>query len=386
MGDITIDYLQKYLRARDNSATTQTLFLKLVEEVGELSRAILRGTRASDEAHLKGTVEEELWDIIYYTLTIANACDIDLERWIPVKERMNSERYRYPAALSFDPAAPPPMIPLESHFTARSCLEEAERFLSPEQYAQFLQIPAQEREWQLDELLTRPIVRFTPVNEAYFRRRWSALVREQCGQGAVSLLEVASGDADMIPQALARSHPGSTYLTANMNEALNESLLRKTEGLDLRFRLIADDAARIADYVEPESVDLIAFQHGVNDVLQAILCGQYGVDTVHTDWMEILPEMIRILQKETAAGAFEEKVREPFLGLVRSLLATLRPGGIIAVNHYQFQLDLDWGYPPELYRNLVPMVRGWFAQELGLTEVRGISYDPQWWLLLRKES
>ena len=75
------------------------------------------------------------------------------------------------------------------------------------------------------------------------------------------------GDADMIPQTFSRTNPTSDYLTANMNVKLNESLLKKTEGLNIKLRLIDDDPANIKQYVVDASVDTVAFQHGANDVI-----------------------------------------------------------------------------------------------------------------------
>jgi hypothetical protein len=122
----------------------------------------------------------------------------------------------------------------------------------------------------------------------------------------------------------------------------------------------------------------------VNDVLQAILCAQEGVDTVYSDWMETLPSMIAMLKREVAGGTLEASVREPFLQLMRSLLPTLREGGHIAINHYMFQLDLDWGYPPRLFEDMLDMVRPWLNTLPGCREVTLDDFDPKWWIFLQK--
>lgn len=261
----------------------------------------------------------------------------------------------------------------------------AERFLSQTEFAQYESMPAPFRQECLRNLLESPISSFTPVNEAYFRARWAETLAMLHPQNDLTLLEVATGDADMIPQALSRSHPGSLYVTANMNRALNESLLKKTKELSVRLELVEDDAAGIGKHCGRERFDVIAFQHGVNDVAQAILCGREGVDTVFSDWMETLPAMIRMLQREVRDDTLEEHVKGPFLALMRSLLEVLRKGGHVAINHYMFQLDLDWGYPPELFAGWMPIVRQWFKELEGVEEVFFEGYEPNWWIFLRKE-
>lgn len=278
------------------------------------------------------------------------------------------------------------MIPLDdvSRWLPRldGCARE---YLGEDELKQYDAIPAEEREAQLHGLLTAPIARFTAVNEAYFRARWGEALERLKPEGAFTLIEVASGDADMIPQCVARLRPGSHYIAANMNERLNESLLTKTRGLPLEFELVSDDAANIRSHVGDGQADVIAFQHAVNDVLQAILCAREGVDTVCSDWMETLPAMITILQREVAAGTLEASVREPFLQLMRSLLPTLREGGQVAINHYMFQLDLDWGYPPRLFEDMLDLVRPWLNALPGCREVTLDGFDPKWWIFLRRE-
>ncbi len=263
--------------------------------------------------------------------------------------------------------------------------EHARKYLSPAELAQFQNISEKERYEQYVNLLEKPIAQFTVINELYFRSRWAELLYHFHGTKPVSLLEVASGDADMIPQAMSHANPGSRYITANRNKLLNDSMLRKTEGLAIKLRLIEDDASRITNYVICNSVDIVTFQHAVNDVLQAILCSQHGIDTIYSDWMEILPDMIKLLQIEIKNNTLEASVKEPFLALLESMLQVLKPGGIIAINHYMFQLDLDWGYPADLFEHMLLIIRPWIAGLKGCTEFTVAGFDPQWWIFLKKE-
>jgi hypothetical protein len=276
------------------------------------------------------------------------------------------------------------MIPLDKLNQSILCDDNAIKFLNSNEYDEFKSISETEKLQELKNILTSPINKFTSINELYFRNKWADLIGKIYGNNPVVLLEVASGDADMIPQALSRSNIGSTYIAANMNKELNRSLLSKTTKLNLKFQLIDDDAAQINQYLNEKAIDIIAFQHGVNDVLQAILCSQEGIDTVNSGWMDTLPIMIKLLQKEIKANTFENNVKTSFLKLINNLLLTLKDDGIIMINHYMFQLDLDWGYPSDLFENLIPMIRLWFKNDTELKEVRFPGFEPQWWIFLKK--
>jgi len=100
-GQTTIKYLQHYIRQKDcNPELLMHYFLKLSEEVGELARAMRKDAKASDLAHLKDTIDEELWDVIYYALAIANLYGIDMEQVIRTKAEMAEAKY--PSGMKFE--------------------------------------------------------------------------------------------------------------------------------------------------------------------------------------------------------------------------------------------------------------------------------------------
>ena len=92
-GNTTIKYLQKYIKEKDyHPELLKDYFLKLSEEVGELSRAMRKGLKAQISTDILGTVDEELWDVIFY--------DIDIEQVAKVKSEMNESRY--PSKVKFE--------------------------------------------------------------------------------------------------------------------------------------------------------------------------------------------------------------------------------------------------------------------------------------------
>ncbi len=96
-GKTTVKYLQNYVRQKDyNPELVKDYFFKLSEEVGELSRAMRKGLKASNREEIRGTIDEELWDVMYYVIAIANVYGVDLEQVIQVKEEINQGRYPPP--------------------------------------------------------------------------------------------------------------------------------------------------------------------------------------------------------------------------------------------------------------------------------------------------
>ena len=96
---ISIKKLQDFIKSKDyNPDLKQGYFLKLIEEVGELSEAIRKDIRLQGN-DIKGTVEEELYDVLYYVLALANVYDIDLEECAQLKEKINKEKYNHEVTL-----------------------------------------------------------------------------------------------------------------------------------------------------------------------------------------------------------------------------------------------------------------------------------------------
>ncbi|HEY8445460.1 MAG TPA: hypothetical protein GX692_07920 [Acholeplasmataceae bacterium] len=49
--------------------------------------------RSKTSNQVKETIDEELWDIIYYSLALANYYDINIEEVIMKKEAINNKKY-----------------------------------------------------------------------------------------------------------------------------------------------------------------------------------------------------------------------------------------------------------------------------------------------------
>ena len=76
----------------ERKENSRRLVLKLIEEFGELAENIRKNLRYNGE-NIKGTIEEELFDIFYYIIAIANDYNIDLEEIFHIKDKINKEKY-----------------------------------------------------------------------------------------------------------------------------------------------------------------------------------------------------------------------------------------------------------------------------------------------------
>jgi len=94
MSEITLENLQKAIAKIDhNNNAIDKYFYKLIEEVGELAKVIRKDKRLENSDSIKDTVEEELYDVLYYIICLANMYDIDLTECAILKEKLNSEKY-----------------------------------------------------------------------------------------------------------------------------------------------------------------------------------------------------------------------------------------------------------------------------------------------------
>ncbi len=92
--DLTIRKLQESIKNIDHKNNMNDKYmLKLMEEVGELAEAVRKNKRMQDDQNIKGTIEEELQDVLYYIVCLANVNDIDLQNCIYLKEKINCEKY-----------------------------------------------------------------------------------------------------------------------------------------------------------------------------------------------------------------------------------------------------------------------------------------------------
>ncbi|MDR4889851.1 MazG nucleotide pyrophosphohydrolase domain-containing protein [Fredinandcohnia sp. QZ13] len=93
--NMTIKEMQNYIKERDYKPELKNAyFQKLIEEVGELAEVLRKDIRMEQQGTIKGTIEEELYDVLYYVIGLANIYNIDLEECFRLKEEFNKEKYK----------------------------------------------------------------------------------------------------------------------------------------------------------------------------------------------------------------------------------------------------------------------------------------------------
>ena len=81
----TLDESRDKEKSQQKRENGQRLVLKLIEEFGELAENIRKNVRF-DGKNIKGTIEEEVFDVFYYVIAIANDYEIDLEKIFYIKD------------------------------------------------------------------------------------------------------------------------------------------------------------------------------------------------------------------------------------------------------------------------------------------------------------
>lgn len=96
--ELSIQALQAYLFEHyGGRATEQGMFMKLVEEIGEVAEVLNKraGRKTALEEDLQAELAEELADMIHYIVAIAAINEIDLSQTIVRKDKRAALKYHH---------------------------------------------------------------------------------------------------------------------------------------------------------------------------------------------------------------------------------------------------------------------------------------------------
>ena len=98
MSGLTVRLYEEYLAdVYNNRKTDQGLFIKLVEEIGEVAEqiSIRDGRKDGNTEEVQAELATELADVIHYTIAIAAVNGIDLEKVILEKDLSAAIKYNH---------------------------------------------------------------------------------------------------------------------------------------------------------------------------------------------------------------------------------------------------------------------------------------------------
>ena len=95
---VTIEELEAYLLDHySNGGVDQSLFMKLVEEIGEVAEVLNKkaGRKFSGDEDLQAQLGNELADVIHYAVAIAALNGLDMNEVIIEKDKVASVKYNH---------------------------------------------------------------------------------------------------------------------------------------------------------------------------------------------------------------------------------------------------------------------------------------------------
>ena len=101
--NLTIDAYQRYLSARyGGEADEQGLFMKLVEEIGEIAEILNKktGRKTGDDSGLQEQLGFELADVLHYIVALAAVDGLDLQRMVLEKDKLAAAKYHHDTDLA----------------------------------------------------------------------------------------------------------------------------------------------------------------------------------------------------------------------------------------------------------------------------------------------
>ena len=81
-----ITELQNFIKERDyNPELKEKYFMKIIE--------VIRKDKRMNDNDIKYSIEEELYDVLYYVCALANCYEIDLEKCHKLKSELNKRKW-----------------------------------------------------------------------------------------------------------------------------------------------------------------------------------------------------------------------------------------------------------------------------------------------------
>ncbi|SMF82673.1 hypothetical protein SAMN05661091_2218 [Paenibacillus uliginis N3/975] len=272
----------------------------------------------------------------------------------------------------------------------RSKINQLSRGFSAETKELIASLSDDELHRRLDGMITPPITlaeRSDPeMLQLYYTSSYVHLMEFLNVPKDAKLFEIAAGDTIFIPKALdTHGEEGAKYVTANLNQDLTEGFRDKTAELSIEIQVIEDNGARILNYCGQGSMDVIVFHHALNDIVQTMIAQREGIDTIHSDWWSVEPQMLQAVMDYHNRGELKQAVYGEFISIIETCHQLLKEEGIIIFDNCIYAGYEKIGYSSEFHSNYIQFAREWINEaDLGLQEVQVPGFDEKWWMVLQK--
>ncbi len=263
-------------------------------------------------------------------------------------------------------------------------------FFTDEVREKIAQFSTEEIESRLEGFTRAPMIRKDSydmqLSSVYHILSWEEAFRNLVVRKDSTLIEIAPGAGTHIVTVFDLISGGKgKYVAFNLNKKLTSDLKSQTEDLNLDIRIIEDDAKNAPAYIPNETIDIVAGNHAINDILETIIANKEGLDTVEQDWFEIAPGLMREYEKAYLNGTLRNLVFDDFIDIMRAIYFTLKPGGYLVLNYYVYPVEIDWGGSVPVRSAFVNLARQWIGEaDIGFETLSLDGFDPKWWGFFRK--
>jgi len=224
------------------------------------------------------------------------------------------------------------------------------------------------------------------LSRVYHILCWIKALKKLSISKDAALIEIAPGAGTSIATAFDMISGGKgKYVAFNLNKKLTSDFKTQTEDLDLDIRIIEDNAKNAPVYIPKETIDMVAGNHAINDILETIIATKEGLDTVKEDYFEIAPRLIRKYEKAYLDGTLRNLVFDDFIDIIRAIRFALKPRGYLTLNYYVYPVEIDWGGSIPVRSAFINLARQWISEaDMGFETVSLDGFDPKWWGFFRK--
>lgn len=263
-------------------------------------------------------------------------------------------------------------------------------FFTNEAREEIARLSTDEIESLLQGFTKAPIIRRDSsdmqLSRVYHMLCWVKALKEFSISEDATLVEIAPGAGTHIVTAFDVISGGKgKYVAFNLNKKLTSDFKTQTEDLNLDIRIIEDNAKNALVYIPKETIDMVAGNHAINDILETIIANKEGLDTVEGNWFEIAPRLIREYEKAYLNGTLRNLVFDDFIDIMRAIYFTLKSTGYLVLNYYVYPVEIDWGGSVLVRSAFVDLARQWISEaDIGFETVSLDGFDLKWWGFFRK--